>query len=159
MSTGDAQAAKPEAQRLNESPEHVGDGDDPHQPVPFHHRQAPDFLLLHDQSGLLQGLVGPHGDHRLGHHLLHRELGEEVVHLPDGKGGGLGGHGVLEVLVGDQAQELPVLDHREAAELLLPQKVYGFQHRGIRGDGEGVLGHPVPDQHGSPPAPVYPGFL
>src|SRR5215472_8446772 len=77
--------------------------DDADQVFAIHHGQGADLVLQHQASRIPRLPVWADHDHALGHHLLDREAGEEVVDLPHGQARRLRGQIETDVAVGHDA--------------------------------------------------------
>src|SRR5690606_2002513 len=99
-----------------------------HGAVP-HHRQVADAPLGHQAHRVIDGLVRFGGDHGGTHDLAHR-----------GAGGGaaLQHHLAGVVALGNDADELPVLDHQQRADVPFGHQPDRIEHRCIGRNGINV---------------------
>ncbi|TXT53518.1 MAG: hypothetical protein BAJATHORv1_180005 [Candidatus Thorarchaeota archaeon] len=139
-------ALLPRSEELEEDVEQIGLGDHPDHHVVPHHREPADLVIGHNARCLLDGAVLLDGDDVLGHHVLHRDLGEQIVDLPhiqrrDGRG-----RSVKQVVARDDPDQLAVLVHHgEPTDVLTPHPRHRLGHRDIRLDGDGIGRHPLLD--------------
>ena len=145
---GQARAALVERHDIDECFEDVGLGNDADDSADLRDdRQAADFLLVHDERGFLDGRVLIDGDDILLHDIAAFELREQrrdFIARKRRRGRRRDAH---DVLVGEEADELAVLDDWQAAEAAFLHQARCRVDAGVRRDDGRILCHAVGYEH------------